>query len=148
MIRIATPWDGEVIIKMLERYKNESPLEFHKHTTDPTQARKILAHVWAGAGVCFVSEDSSGIHGMILAVKLPNIWDTDVYTMNEIAYWVNPERRGTTAGYRLLKEYVAHCKELKDKGRIEYYTVSKMSTSPDLDYGRFGFNKLEEMWSQ
>jgi RimJ/RimL family protein N-acetyltransferase len=147
MIRIATPWDGTSIEHMLDRYRNSSPLDFHKHT--PMEyARKILAQIWAGRGVAFVSEDSSGITGMLIALKNPNMWDPTVITMNELAYWVNPERRGTSAGYRLLKAYVDYCKELKNKGEIEYYTVSKMSTSPDLDYGRFGFNRLEETWSQ
>ena len=147
MIRPATPWDGPAIESMLERYKNSSPLEFHKKTSIDF-ARKILAQIWAGAGVAFVAEDSSGIHGMIIAIKNRNIWDPEIITINELAYWVNPERRGTSSGYRLLKAYVDHCKALKETGEIEYYTVSKMSTSPDLDYGRFGFNKLEEMWSQ
>jgi GNAT superfamily N-acetyltransferase len=147
MIRPATPWDGPEIEHMLERYKNSSPLEFHK-TTSTAHARKILAHIWAGAGVCFVAEDSAGVHGMIIAIKNPNLWNPEVYAMNELAYWVNPERRGTSSGYRLLKAYADYCKDLKNKGLIEYYTISKMSTSPDLDYGRFGFNLLEEMWSQ
>jgi Acetyltransferase (GNAT) family len=147
MIRIATPWDGPQIEYMLDRYRNSSPLDFHKRT--PMEyARKILAQIWAGRGVAFVSEDNTGITGMLIAIKNPNMWDPDVMTMNELAYWVNPESRGTTAGYRLLKAYVEYCKELKTAGEIEYYTVSKMSTSPDLDYGRFGFNRLEETWSQ
>lgn len=147
MIRPATPWDGPAIEKMLDRYKVESPLDFHKNS--PTEfARKILAQIWAGAGVAFVSEDSAGVHGMIIAIKNPNVWDPTVVAMNELAYWVNPERRGTSAGYRLLKAYADYCKELKEQGKIDYYTISKMTTSPDLDYGRFGFNKLEEMWSQ
>jgi GNAT superfamily N-acetyltransferase len=147
MIRLATAWDEEVVIAMLERYRLHSPLDFHKVTPNQ-QARKIFNHIMAGAGVCFVSEDASSVHGMLLAIKNPNVWDPSVYAMNELAYWVNPERRGTTAGYRLLKAYVDYCAELKAQEQIEYYTVSKMVTSPDLDYGRFGFNRLEEMWSQ
>lgn len=147
MIRIATVWDQEDIIAMLEQYRNHSPLDFHKTTTD-TSTRRLLTHIWAGAGVCFLSEDNDGIHGMLLAIRNPNIWNEQKYAMHELAYWVNPERRGSSAGYRLLKAYDEYCKNLKSQGSIEYYTVSKMVTSPDLDYSRFGFNRLEEMWSQ
>jgi hypothetical protein len=68
--------------------------------------------------------------------------------MNELAYWVNPEARGTSAGYRLLKTYVDIATIMKNSGEITYFTVSKMINSPDLNYERFGFKKLEETWSQ
>jgi GNAT superfamily N-acetyltransferase len=147
MIRSATRWDEDEVVLMLERYKRESPLVFHK-TSSTEHARKILQHIWAGAGLCYVSYDEAGIHGMIIGIKNPNIWNPDIYAMHEMAFWVNPERRGTRAGYKLLKAYIEECKAMKEQGLIEYYTISKMINSPDLDYGRFGFNKLEEMWSQ
>jgi N-acetylglutamate synthase-like GNAT family acetyltransferase len=66
--------------------------------------------------------------------------------MNELCYWIEPEWRGGTSGYRLLTAYKEHCDKLKSQGLIEAYTISKMVNSPDLDYGRFGFKKLEETW--
>lgn len=147
MIRLANKWDTEALVDMLGRYKDVSPLGIHKQSTLDT-ARKVLLHIFAGRGFAYVSEDSSGIHGMILALKNPNLWDEDAYAMHEVAYWVNPEKRGGTAGYKLIKAYVDHCKRLKEQGEISYFTISKMSSSPDLDYGRFGFTKLEEMWEQ
>ena len=146
MIRIANKWDKEDIMRMLTSYQNHSPLEFHKGT-GPAHASKIVDAIFLGAGVIFVAEDSAGIHGMLLAIKNPNVWDPEKMAMHELAYWVDVNRRGTRSGYRLLKAYIEHAKMLKNQGKIEYYTVSKMANSPDLDYGRFGFNKLEEMWS-
>lgn len=147
MIRLANKWDTESLVSMLAKYKAVSPLELHKQSTLDT-ARKMLSHIFAGRGFAYVSEDSTGIHGMILGLKNPNIWDENAYAMHEIAYWVNPENRGGTAGYKLIKAYVDHCNRLKEQGDIDYFTISKMSSSPDLDYSRFGFRKLEEMWEQ
>ena len=147
LVRMADKWDTDAIIDMLEQYKQESPLEFHKHTTD-AHAKMILAQIFAGRGVAFVAEDSSNICGMLLALKNPNLWDPSVLTLNELAYWVNPENRGSSAGYKLIIAYKNYCEQLKAQGDIGYYTISKMVNSPDLDYGRFGFKKLEEMWEQ
>jgi hypothetical protein len=83
---------------------------------------------------------------MLIALKNPNVWDNSILVMNELAYWVNPESRGSSAGYRLIKAYQEYAEELKSQGKIKAYTISKMVTSPDLNYSRFGFNKIEEMW--
>lgn len=146
MIRRANLNDLDDIMRMLTSYRNESPLDFHK-TSSMAHARRIVEAVLKDAGVCFVAEDSSGVHGMLLAIYNNNVWSPEIIAVHELAYWVDINRRGTRSGYKLLKAYIDHCKQLKAEGKVEYYTVSKMSTSPNLDYGRFGFNKLEEMWS-
>lgn len=145
MIRIAKLEDRPALLRMLNLYRMESPLEFHK-TISLDHADKIVLAVINGAGVCFIAEDTAGIHGMLLAIKNPNVWDPSIKAVHELAYWVDINKRGTRSGYRLLKAYVEYCDGLKKLGEIDYFTISKMVNSPDLDYGRFGFNKLEEMW--
>jgi len=66
--------------------------------------------------------------------------------MYEIAYWVEPEHRNGTAGYRLLKEYVRLCDELVDNNQIERYTMTQMS-GQKLNYSRFGLKPAEVTWS-
>jgi hypothetical protein len=60
---------------------------------------------------------------------------------------VYPEYRGTSAGYRLLSKYNEVAQSLSDMGRIKTWTISKMVNSPDLDYGKLGYRKIEETWS-
>jgi N-acetylglutamate synthase-like GNAT family acetyltransferase len=100
----------------------------------------------AGAGVIFVAEKNNQVIGMLAAVKNTSIWDPDLWVMNELCYWVEPEHRGGTAGYRLIKAYTEHCNQLRQQGEIEAYTISKMTNSPDLNYAKFGFEKQEENW--
>jgi N-acetylglutamate synthase-like GNAT family acetyltransferase len=147
-IRQATVADTDGIIAMLQRYKQASPLEFHKKSTEET-ARHILDVIFSkNYGVVLVAEDPAHeLQGMLIAIKNVNIWDKNLYCLNELAYWVNPEARNTSAGYRLLKSYQDIAEFMKRGGEIAYYTISKMVTSPDLNYERFGFKKLEEMWS-
>jgi hypothetical protein len=74
------------------------------------------------------------------------MWDANKLIMSEIAYWVEKEYRGSTAGYRLLAKYVEHCDELKDNGIIVNYTMSQME-GQKLDYSRFGLKPIETTWS-
>jgi hypothetical protein len=149
MIRQALVEDTEQLIGMLHRYKEASPLACLKTASEDT-ARKILDMIFTKQnGIILVSTDARGdLTGMLIAIKNFNIWDHTQFCMNELCYWVNPEDRGTSAGYRLLKTYVDICAMMKASGEIVYYTVSKMINSPDLNYERFGFAKLEETWSQ
>jgi hypothetical protein len=83
---------------------------------------------------------------MLLAIKSPFMWDANKLIMSEIAYWVEPEYRGSTAGYRLLAKYVEHSDELKNNGVIVNYTMSQM-VGQKLDYSRFGMKPVETTWS-
>ena len=56
------------------------------------------------------------------------------------------EYRHKTTGYRLFKTYINYAKQLKDEGKIALYTITKMTTSPDINYGKYGFTKIEENW--
>lgn len=145
-IRFADQWDTEEIIDMLLQYRQHSPIEAHK-LTDDSHARAVLAHIFAGMGFVLVAEDADkSLAGMLIAMKNPNVWDPKIMMLNELAYWVNPESRSSSAGYKLIKRYQEAAEELKQQNDIQAYTISKMVTSPDLKYDRFGFEKIEEMW--
>jgi hypothetical protein len=90
--------------------------------------------------------ENEGVVGMLLASIAPSIWSPKHFLMTEMAYWVEPESRGGTAGYRLLAEYQQRGEALKQENRISNYLISKMSNSPNLQFQKFGFDKLEEFW--
>jgi RimJ/RimL family protein N-acetyltransferase len=146
MIRRADKWDTDSIIEMLRHYRSATPWPRLANCDNEEYIRKMLQRIFAGGGTIFVAEKDEQITGMLIAILNPNLWDPDLITMQELAYWVEPEHRGTSAGYRLLTAFRDHCEDLKAQGKIEAYTISKMVNSPDLDYGRFGFTKLEEYW--
>lgn len=144
-IRRATKYDANRIIEMLWHYHDSGTIE-GLDVPDEDTAVRILTMIIAGAGVAFVAEKPEGLVGMLLAFKAPFLWDSSKYTMNEIAYWVEPEHRGSTAGYRLLAEYVKHCDAQKELGHITNYTMSQMN-GQSLDYSRFGLKPIETTWS-
>jgi hypothetical protein len=47
-----------------------------------------------------------------------------------------------------LKAYLEYANELKNSGRIKYFTLSKIANSPNLKYEKLGFRKIDENWIQ
>jgi len=144
-IRDASPFDIPDILDMLRSYRKLTPLPFLAEADDAEYVTKMLTELMAGKGLVLIA-DKDGIAGMLIAVISPSMWSPKHLVMTEMAYWVEPECRGGTMGYRLLAEYKQRGDELKKNGRIVNYFISKMNNSPNLQYQKFGFEKLEEFW--
>jgi hypothetical protein len=147
-IRLATRFDIPDLVRMMLDYRTQSPIEILKTSNNTEYAEQLFDHIIAGRGIVFVADRDGSTVGMLVAIRNPNIWDPSVMVMNELAYWVDPQHRHSTAGYKLLSKYREWCEQAKLLGTIQFYTISRMVNSPDLDYGRFGFRKLEESWEQ
>ena len=149
-IRSATKFDQPQIFDLLRHYRDAASMaKFSNITSIESEEtpKKIMAYILAGAGIALVAELNGSIGGMLLAIKSPQLWDHTKYIMNEICLWVDPEHRGSTAGYRLISEYTQMCDDLVDDGQITNYTISQMN-GQTLKYERFGFKPIETVWSQ
>lgn len=144
MIRQATKYDKNGIIELMQCFRKESDIEGYRNLDNPEYWNRLLDTIFAGAGVVFYEEGK----GLLMAMVIPSLWCNKTFFMQELAWYVKPEYRNTTVGYKLLKQYIEHGKKLKEDGRIVMFNIGKMVTSPDVDYGRFGFKKLEETWIQ
>jgi len=144
-VRHATPFDIPALISLLREYRSQTPLQFLSEADDEKYITNMLNEIISGKGVALVAENGN-VFGMLLAGIHPSRWSPKHLLMTELAYWVSPEHRGGTAGYRLLNMYVAEAQAQKDSGRICNFFISKMVNSPDLSYDKFGFQKLEEFW--
>ena len=144
MIRQATKYDITQLIEMIRMFREESPIEQYKDIENPDHWNRLINTILAGQGIIFIEDNVGFIMGFIT----PVIWCEKTLAMYELAWYVKPEHRHKTVGYKLLKAYINYAKELKEQRRIKLFTVTKMVTSPDLDYARFGFKKIEENWMQ
>lgn len=145
-IRIANKFDAPQIIEMLKHFRSETPIPEMNDCNDEEYISKLIRQLILGMGIIYVAEKDSKVVGMIIGVKGPSIWDQNLIMLREMAFWVEPEYRGSTAGYKLIIAYNKYAEQLKQNKQITTYTMTKMSTSPDLDFGRFGYKKAEEVW--
>ncbi len=146
-IRQANKFDIPQIFDMLRHYRDAGTIKGLDDLIEEETPLKIMTYILAGGGIALVSETNSKLTGMLLAIKTPYLWDSNKYIMNEIVYWVEPEHRGSTAGYRILNAYITECDSLKENEQIINYTLSQMD-GQQLNYSRFGFKRVEETWSQ
>ena len=144
MIRKATKYDKTQLAEMLKMFRDESPIQQYKELNNYDYIYSLIDSIVAGRGVIFLEDNI----GFIMAIITPTIWCDKTYAMYELAWYVKPEYRHKTIGYKLLKTYIDYANQLKQEGKIKLFTVTKMTTSPDLDYSRFGFKKIEENWMQ
>lgn len=144
MIRRATKYDKTEIIEMMQLFRSEADIEHYKHLDNIVYWNKLLDNIIAGQGVVFLEQGK----GLLMAIITHTAWCDKTFQMYELAWYVKPEYRNTTIGYRLLKEYINYGSQLKQQGRIKFFSIAKMITSPNIKYDKFGFNKLDETWIQ
>lgn len=141
MIRQATKFDKPDICDMMRMFRAEADLPEY---ADIENIDHLLDPIFAGQGVIFLEEKK----GFLMAIILPAIWSNKILCMHELAWFVKPEERNTSLGYRLFVTYLNYGKQLKSEGRINYFTITKLDTSPDLRYSKYGFRKKDENWIQ
>ena len=144
-IRLANKFDLPYILDMLRNFREQTPIEEMRNCDNEEYVNKVFHHIILGGGVALVAEEQQPI-GMIIGIKDQSIWDPDIKILRELVYWVEPEARGSSAGYRLIKEYNKRAEEMRENDQIKMYTMTKMVNSPDLDFSRFGYQKTEEVW--
>lgn len=144
MIRQATRQDKEKIIELMKLFRAESNIKQYQGLDNEPYWNRLLDTILAGAGIIFIEDNV----GLIMALITPTVWCDKTLYMQELAWYVKPEKRNTSIGYRLLKKYVEYGNKLKSEGRIAMFAMAKMVTSPDIKYGKFGFTKLDENWIQ
>jgi GNAT superfamily N-acetyltransferase len=143
-IRQANKYDKTEIIKMMKLFRAESNIKQYQNLDNEIYWHHLLDNILAGMGVVFIEEGK----GLLMAIITPTIWCDKTFQMQELAWYVLPEYRNTTVGYRLLKSYIDCGNKLKQEGRIAIFAIGKMITSPNVKYEKFGFTKLDENWIQ
>ena len=144
VIRQANKFDKQEIIDLMIEFKNESNIEALREVNNQEYWHRLLDTIIAGAGIIYIEQGK----GLIMGIISPSIWCDKTLQLYELAWYVKPEYRNTSLGSRLLKSYLDYGKKQKESGRIKYFTMAKMITSPDIKYERFGFKKLDENWIQ
>ena len=143
MIRQATLQDYDRIMSMMINFANSSPVSaLQEPVYDDMYIRRLLDN-FIKTGIILVAEKETKLQGMLIAQIIPDVWLPHVKTMREVAWWVEPEHRHSTMGYRLLKEYVKIGEKLVDNSVIEGFTLTNMEQSPDFDLEKRGWSPIE-----
>jgi hypothetical protein len=143
MIRRANIQDYDAIMEMMINFANSSPYSpLQNPEYNDIYVRRLLDN-FQRSGIILLAEKDNKPVGMLIASIQSDAWLPHIKTMKEIAWWVEPEYRMTTLGYRLLKEYVEIGKNLVEQNEISGFTLTNMEQSPDFDLEKRGWRPIE-----
>ena len=80
---------------------------------------------------------------MLIAGITPDAWLQHRKIMKEVAWWVEPEHRMGTLGYKLLKKYIDSGEKLVENSIIDAFTLTNMEISPDFNLEKRGWREVE-----
>lgn len=142
MIRQANKYDKTEVIDMMLQFKNESGITSLQNINNQSYWEKLFDSIVSGKGIIFLEPEK----GLMIGLVNQSIWCDKTFGLHELAWWVKPEFRGSTVGYKLLKSFLAYGEQLKQEGRIKYIVLSQLAGHSEFDYARFGFAKTDENW--
>ena len=143
-IRKATIQDFDRIMEMMIDFANSSPYApQHEPEYNDTYVRRLLC-AFMQEGCILLAEHEDKVIGMLIAQIQPDAWLPEVKTLKEVAWWVDPEHRMGSAGYKLLLKYVKYGKALVEASEIVGFTLTNMEQSPDFDLEKRGWRPIEQ----
>ena len=145
-IRQANRFDLPEVLRMLKDFRNCTPIESSSEYNDEEYFNKLYRHILLGGGLAFVAEKDDRLVGMIIGIKDLSIWDPNTKLVRELAFYVDQEHRGSSAGYRLLKEYTRAAQQLVEDDHINMYTMTTLENSPNIKLDKFGYKRTETIW--
>lgn len=146
MIRHATISDRPHILDMLYEFGDETPIKLLQAPVMNDLYVMRTIDIIQRSGIVLVSETDGEVSGMLMAQIVGDTWMPDRKYMKELCWYVRPQHRGSTAGYRLLKKYDEHCEKLMEKGVIRAYGLTTLSNSPQMDLEKRGWQRVETDW--
>ena len=143
IVRKAVFDDYEAIKHFMIDFANANPFKgLHSPDYNDQYANRLIDKIRKN-GVALVAEKDGEIIGMLLAMVQGDIWLPIVKTMREVAWWVDPEHRGSSAGAKLLKEYTRVGDELVDNNIISAYTITTLGMGDHLNLMKRGWDPIE-----
>lgn len=104
-VRLATTADADALLRMAKHFINYGPHGSMLDISDE-QLQHQIAELLAYPNVSlFVAELDGRVVGMIVGVLNAPWYAPHITMATELAWWVEPEARGTTVALRLVKMY-------------------------------------------
>ena len=120
MIREASPKDFDAILDMCEVFWGHTQFSesFNRQHT-----KQMVEMSWDHELLIVV--DDGGVCGFMAAIKSPLLGSPDAWMATELAWWVNPEKRGKMYGMGLISALERLCIEQE----VKYVNLAYMETS-------------------
>lgn len=144
VIRRATREDVPAIVAMAARFRGETA--YAGLVDENLEALEALARFLIEFGVVFVAEKFGRVLVGMLAATVITHPISGERIASEVAWWVEPEYRGGTAGVRLL-EAVEQWAVAQGARRFQMIAPTANARVGEL-YRRRGYTEIETIWQR
>ena len=143
MIREADPQDFEAILDMCEIFWT------HTQSTEPFERDHVIKMIEMSYDhELLIVVDDGGVCGFMAAIKSYLLGSTKAKTATELAWWVNPEKRGKMYGVGLVSTLERLCIEQE----VKYLNLAYMQTSMPEQvrklYEHLGYELQETLYTK
>jgi hypothetical protein len=145
MIRLATRSDIPALESLLEDFLLETAYAEHCEEMNPTHLKKLLFAI-IHQGYVWVLCHNEVLVGCLIAVKEQNVWIPSKVSLRELVWYVKEEYRKTMSAGKLFVEFCKKGDELLERGDIQGYFTTRMTTTTDYDLESRGFRLTEKLY--
>ncbi len=135
--------DARHVIELMQKFLKETSYSQALAASKDIEHLGKLAFTFMQNGYVWLAFNEAQPVGMLIATVEPNMWSPQNRQMRELIWYVVPEHRKATYGGRLFAKYCLKGEELLEKGVIDDYFTTRMTTTDPIGLERRGF-KLKE----
>lgn len=145
MIRLATRSDIPALVDLLHDFLTETAYAEHCEEIDELHLKKLL-FIMLTQGYIWVLTHHDIIVGCLVAIKEQNVWMPNKVSLRELVWYVKEEYRKTMGAGRLFVEFCKQGDQLLERGDIQGYFTTRMTTTTDYDLESRGFRLTEKLY--
>jgi GNAT superfamily N-acetyltransferase len=119
--------------------------DLNRDTYDREYAKNVLLRC-EKTGASYIARVEGKPVGMILSMRVAELWQPNIIRLRELAWYVREEYRGTTVGAKLFATYKQHAERMVKEGKITGYTMTKLHNSDNFNYEKRGFKYIESTY--
>lgn len=139
-VRYATMADQIGVVRLMKDFASEIDIGKNPYPGDAKALGIYEQFIEAGHPILVCESDAGVLAGLIMSVHCSaEPMSPHLSVLAEMAWYVAPEFRGTSAGYRLIKEFIKLGKELgvdvvkvslEEKSNVSENTMRKLGLRP------------------
>ena len=145
MIRAATRSDVVVIAELIQEFLTETAYARHCDEVDHDYIKQLVYAVLKTNYIWLLC-DKEIVVGCLIAVKEQNIWMPSKISLREMLWYVKEPYRKTIGAGRLFVKFCEAGDELMERGEIDGYFTTRMTSTEDYDLESRGFRLTEKLY--
>lgn len=144
--RFATLVDVPDLAELLLQFAAEARVGFRSASSqDHNRLSRMLAH-WIHDHYVRVALDDKKIVGVLIAERGQDFWDPNRKVLQERAWYVLPEYRGTRFSARLWQAWQQDSSDYVKRDLVDMVIMSTQGPTTKFDPGRKGWRLIEQTW--